>query len=95
MMRQTIQYEQNVRGNEFWKVRESVIDCNGDIEKRAWALQNELSKGENKSFFQEEKLKRMKTAHSGSGYELEVNTITNSIWRNTIFCITINFNEYF
>lgn len=70
-----------MRGNKFWKVRELVIDCNGDTEKRVWALQNELSKGENKSLFQKEKVKFMKT-HSGSGYELEVNIITNSIWRN-------------
>lgn len=83
-----------MRGNEFWKVRELVIDFN-ETEKRAWALQNELSKGEYKSFFQKEKVKLMKTSLSGSGYEPEVYTNTNRIWINTFFFITVNFNLYY
>lgn len=74
-----------MRDNEFQKLRKLVIDFNGDIEKEAWALQNELSKEENKSFFQKEKLELMKTARSGTGYGLEVNTVSDSIWRNLFF----------
>lgn len=70
------------------KKKKLVIDCNGDTEKEAWALQNGLNKEKNRSFFQKEKLELVKNTLSW------INTVNDNIWKIFFSCF-LNYYYHF